>query len=116
LDNKYYSEYVNALTYELERDYLIREVCRFPAGMVLLQDKGDDVCHKVIHYVVDGNFSLVDLTFCTNAVFKRHLKTLERKTPADLFFGNWQEGNGYEAAVLKALSYCSSILVGAVGE
>ena len=114
--DQFYDDYVQQSQYELMRVDLIREVCRFDAGKAILQDKGDNVCEKVIHYVVDSKFRLADLSFCSPLMYEKYLKRLEVRTPADLFFGKWQDGSGYEAAVLGALVYCSSILVGAIGE
>jgi hypothetical protein len=114
--DQFYDDYVQQSKDELKWDDLIREVCRFNAGEAILQDKGDNVCHKVIHYVVDGKFRLADLAFCSPLMYEKYLERLEVRTPADLFFGKWQDGSGYEAAVLGALVYCSSILVGAIGK
>lgn len=114
VDDKFYEDYERALEGELASEHLLNEVCRFRPGKAILQDKGDKICHKVIHYLVDDEFCLADIGFCSPAVYEQYVSLLESKTPVKLFFGKWQDGSGYEEAVLKALTYCSTILMGKV--
>jgi hypothetical protein len=96
---------------ELQRRDLFETVLRFDSSEhMLLQDKGDDVCHKVIHYYVDNEFRLKDLRFCSPAVVTKYLDRLETKTPAQLWFTQINSGAGYEQAILRCLPYCARIL------
>ena len=86
VDDEFYDDYDRALKGELAYEDLLQQVCRFRPGEALLQDKGDKVCHKVIHYIVDNKFRLADIAFCSPSVYEQYLGMLERKTPANLFF------------------------------
>ena len=106
-----YNDYASRLLGELSNEKLIRIVWNHEPNIDIFQDTPEKgVSDKIVHYIVNANFKLSYLSFCSQNAFNIHLERLAKTNPAKLLF-SCTNGKEYETAVLTAMQHCSSLLV-----